>query len=68
MMFHVNKLEKYKDIQTGQRKYGAEWFVDEEEAYKTLKDITNSRIKNDVFEYCNGAKGKVVDQDLACGF
>ncbi|KAI1003879.1 hypothetical protein K3495_g4326 [Podosphaera aphanis] len=28
-----------------------EWFVNDEEHFKSLKDITNSRIKNGVFEY-----------------
>ncbi|KAI0992101.1 hypothetical protein K3495_g16085, partial [Podosphaera aphanis] len=41
-VFHVNKLEKYKETQTGQQQYGAEWFVDDEETFKSLKDITNS--------------------------
>ncbi|KAI0998619.1 hypothetical protein K3495_g9577 [Podosphaera aphanis] len=67
-VFYVNKLEKYKDIQTGQQQYGAKWFVDEEETYRTLKDITNSRIKNDIYEYevcwSDGSKNWIAKDDF----
>ena len=50
-VFHVEKLEKATLPQINQQDYGMEWFVNDEEYFKTIKDIINSRIKNDNFEY-----------------
>lgn len=45
-----------------------EWFVDNEESFKTLTDIVNSRIINGVFEYevcwSDGTKNWVVKHDF----
>ncbi|KAI0991463.1 hypothetical protein K3495_g16724 [Podosphaera aphanis] len=50
-VFHVEKLEKATHPQHQQQEYGMEWFVNDEESFKFIKDITNSRSKHGVFEY-----------------
>ncbi|KAI1005414.1 hypothetical protein K3495_g2808 [Podosphaera aphanis] len=50
-VFHVDKLEIATTPQEGQYDYEREWLFNDEEVFKTLKDITNSRFRNGILEY-----------------
>lgn len=47
----IEKLEKFKRPQEDQHEYGIEWFIDDEVSCKTIKNISDLRVKNGVFEY-----------------
>ncbi|KHJ31986.1 hypothetical protein EV44_g3442 [Erysiphe necator] len=50
-IFHVEKLEKSKKIQDGQQEYGIEWFVNDDEIFKYLIEVIDSRYSKDKIEY-----------------
>lgn len=49
--FHIEKLEKYKKPQHGQKDYGTEWVVNDDETYKHILDIIDSKLKHGTLEY-----------------
>ncbi|KAI0990800.1 hypothetical protein K3495_g17387, partial [Podosphaera aphanis] len=67
-VFHVDKLEIATTPQEGQYDYEREWFFNDEEVFKTFKNIANSRFRNGIFEYevswSDGTKNWIAREEL----